>query len=352
MPTTCLPAIFSQSLGCNSANHDLKSRFQAAAKHRISGIELFYGDLEAVASSLHPEGCPTPSAADLIRASHEIRNLADSLGLKIIDLQPFMHYEGLISRTSHAAAIERAKLWLQLTEILGTDLILISSSFLPKEECTGDFATIVRDVTELADLGKEHDPPVRFAYENLCWGTYVNSWQGMHAVVQAVNRWNFGYCMDTFNIAGLVYGNPSAPDGKAENAEEETAESLSKMVQCVDREKIFLVQMADAEQMSRPITPDHPWYDASSQPSSRMPWSRNARLFPLEEKRGAYLPVMDVLKALLQGLGYRGWVSFELFSRTLSETAEDVPDDHAARAQRSWGKLVEAFPDILVRIDE
>ena len=69
-------------------------------------------------------------------------------------------------------------------------------------------------------------------------------------------------------------------------------------------------------------------------------WSRNARLFPCEEERGGYLPINEVIDACLNGIGYAGWVSMEVFSRTLLEDDPLVPSEHAVRASRSWQRVL------------
>ena len=68
-----------------------------------------------------------------------------------------------------------------------------------------------------------------------------------------------------------------------------------------------------------------------------MSWSRNARLFPFE--KDAYLPILDIVKVLTEELGYTGYISFELFNRSMSEAGENVPEEHAARGARSWRML-------------
>jgi 4-hydroxyphenylpyruvate dioxygenase len=72
-----------------------------------------------------------------------------------------------------------------------------------------------------------------------------------------------------------------------------------------------------------------------------MSWSRNARTFAFEEDRGAYLPVEEVARTIIFGLNYRGWVSMELFSRTVAEPGEQVPKDHAQRGIAAWNKFVD-----------
>lgn len=69
-----------------------------------------------------------------------------------------------------------------------------------------------------------------------------------------------------------------------------------------------------------------------------MSWSCNARLFPCEPQRGGYLPVMDIVRAVLR-MGYRGWISMELFSRTTGEADFTVPKDHARRGSESWKRM-------------
>jgi 4-hydroxyphenylpyruvate dioxygenase len=107
------------------------------------------------------------------------------------------------------------------------------------------------------------------------------------------------------------------------------------MVRRVDIKKVFYIQVVDAEKMRSPLVEGHAFY-AEDQPA-RMSWSRNARLFAFEE--GGYLPVLDVTKAIIQGLGYKGWVSMELFSRTMNEPGSEVPKEHARRAREAWEKL-------------
>ena len=108
----------------------------------------------------------------------------------------------------------------------------------------------------------------------------------------------------------------------------------------MDLEKVFYVEVVDAERTRAPLRKGHDWWVEGQQ--ARMSWSRNARLFPFETKsRGGYLPVLEILRVITEEVGYTGYVSFELFSRTMNETGERVPEEHARRGEVSWGKLVE-----------
>ena len=72
-----------------------------------------------------------------------------------------------------------------------------------------------------------------------------------------------------------------------------------------------------------------------------MTWSRSARLFPFEESEGGYLPIMDVLKAIVVDLGYQGWLSLESFNRDLFSERCDLPSEYASKAETSWNILNE-----------
>jgi 4-hydroxyphenylpyruvate dioxygenase len=338
-----LPAISSMSLG-RAWNHDVAPKLAVCSRHGYRAIELFYEDLEYAARSLpssYPAASPHTSFPNSteweeqqLAAASYIRHLCDLNSLDIICLQPFMHYEGLLDRNEHTKRIKKLELWFLIAKILRTDLIQIPSNFLPPSQCTSNQSLIVQDFREVADLGLKQTPPIRFAYEALCWGTHISTWDAAYKIVQAVNRPNFGTCIDTFNLAGRVYGDPASTTGKTPNAESDMAASLAKL-RNIDVSKIFYVEVVDAERLPSPLIEGHPWHKPEQSP--RMSWSRNARLFPFE--KDAYLPILDIVKVLTEELGYTGYISFELFNRSMSEAGENVPEEHASRGARSWMKL-------------
>ncbi len=254
---------------------------------------------------------------------------------------PFSNYEGNLSAAAKTAKLTELKLWFQIARILGTDTIQIPCTILT-EGMTGDIDIVVADLRELADLGATQSPPVRFAFENLCFGTFFDTWDKAWAVVERVDRPNFGMCLDTFNIAGRSWADPARADGKLENADVLFKESIARMARTIDPKKVFYVQVVDAERLSKPLDSTHQFHVDGQRP--RMSWSRNCRLFLCEEDRGGYLPVFDVLHAICDpieqgGLGYKGWISMELFNRTLVSEDENVPREHAERAMESWRKI-------------
>jgi 4-hydroxyphenylpyruvate dioxygenase len=305
-----------------------------ACKHGITGIEVFYEDLEYVARAM-PGGL-TPN--NQIAAAHVIRRICGEHNIEIVCLQPFMHYEGLKDRVRHAERIEEMRLWLRIARALGTDLISIPSAFLSKDEIDGDVELIVRDLREVANMGMQEQPVVRFAYESLAWGTYADTWEKSWEVVKRVDRPNFGLVLDTFNIAARIYADPTAPSGRAADADTAVGESMARLVKTVDTEKLFYVQVVDAERLASPLVEGHEFF-VEGQPA-RMNWSRNCRLFYGEQEMGAYLPILKISRAIFEGLGYDGWVSVELFHRCLADESPDMPEILARRAAVSWRKWV------------
>jgi 4-hydroxyphenylpyruvate dioxygenase len=267
--------------------------------------------------------------------------------LEIICLQPFAGYEGLTDRTEHKRRIEELRFWFQLAQILRTDSVQIPSSFLPEDQTSADVDLIVADLIELADLGLQQSPPIRFVYEALCFATHTDTWEKSWDIVQRIDRPNFGLCLDTFNILGRIYADPASPTGKIPNAEAIVRESIVRLKERIDIKKVFYVQVVDAERLARPLVKGHAFYSAGQRP--RMSWSRNCRLFYGETAHGAYLPVLELARTIFKDLGFEGWVSLELFNRLMSDPGSWVPETLARRGAISWQKLVN---DLDLHVDE
>ena len=308
-------------------------KLDMARKYGFEAVEIFFEDLEHIAMS-KPGGSTFENQA---QAAYEIRQMCSSRGLEIVCLQPFWQYDGLLDRREHQAKIEKMKRWIRLAEILQTDIIQIPASFLPPSEITSDFDTIVEDLREVADLGLGQTPPIRFAYESLCWSTYIDTWEACWSVVDAVNRPNFGICLDTFNIAGRVFADPATDSGRTPNAYEDMKASIQRLVHTIDVNKVFFLQVVDAERLQAPLIEGHEFYVPGQH--ARMSWSRNCRLF-YGEKSG-YLPVREVAEAVVHGLGFDGWVSMELFNRVMAYPEDHIPEELARRGADSWRRLVD-----------
>ncbi len=327
------------SLGRCWAGHSFSKKLDMAQKYGYSGIELFHEDLADLAEQLSRQA-PTPisQAESELAAARLICQMCEARSLRIICLQPLMHYEGLLDRAEHARQLDKLALWVQLAHELRTDIIQIPSNFLPADQLTEDFDLIIADLREAADIGQEASPPIRFVYESLGWGTRVDTWERCWEAVQRVDRPNFGICLDTFNIAARIYADPASPTGKNPDADQAVQESLARLLSQIDLQKVFYVQVVDAERLSEPLVQGHAFYNPD-QPA-RMSWSRNCRLFYGEKERGAYLPVREISSAIFRGLGFEGWVSLELFNRRMSDPSPDVPEELARRGAVSWSRLV------------
>ncbi|KAL2134300.1 hypothetical protein VTI74DRAFT_497 [Chaetomium olivicolor] len=332
-------AITSMSLGRCYAGHSFTAKLDAAHKYGYQGIELFHEDLADMAERLSSD-TPTasgPSQAAQMAAARNILQLCRARNIEVVCLQPFSHYDGLVDRQEHERRIEQLHFWIQLAHALETDIIQIPASFLPAEFVTEDLDLIISDLREVADIGLMANPPIRFAYESLCWSTRVDTWERCWEVVRRVNRPNFGMCLDTFNIAGRIFADPAVASGQTPDAEHAVRQSMARLVEHVDVNKVFYVQVVDAERLTEPLVPGHRFYNPE-QPA-RMSWSRNCRLFYGEKNRGAYLPVKEIAAAFFHGIGFRGWVSLELFHRRMADEGPEVPEELAYRGAISWAKL-------------
>jgi 4-hydroxyphenylpyruvate dioxygenase len=335
-------AIPSMCLG-RAVHHELEPKLKAAADAGFKGIEVFYEDLKVPARrSMQQTGATFEE--NLLRSAQNFRDLCDKFGLTIICLQPFKNYEGLVSRKRHAEKIAKLGVWFKLAKVLKSDIIQIPSCFWP-ETTTGDIEQIVTDLKELADLGGKQSPPIQFCYESMAWGAHVDCWQQAWEIVKKIDRPNFGMCLDTFQIAAKVWADVTAVSGKVENADEALENDIRAFVQEVPLEKIYYVQLSDAERIEPPLSPSHPWFTANQKPN--MTWSRNARIFPFEQDRGGYLPCVRLFRAWLFEWGYRGWVSLEIFNRSMSDPDPSVPNNHAERGAASWRMMVKEL-----RLDE
>ena len=334
-PTPLAPATATVSLG-KPGGHDIKSILKAAAHSGIKGIEICYNNLHFHAVQLLGSYSTEVDQTALIQAAEDIKKICDELGLTIIDLQPFATYDGLTDTELHRQMVHKFSRWLELVHALGTDIIQMPSNW-NQDGTTGDMDKIVADLREVADLAAKEEPLVRIAYEAVAWGAYIDLWEQSWDVVKQVDRPNFGLCLDTFHIAGRIWGDPSSLNGVMPHSDADLVESLVRLVKDVDVTKVFYVQLSDAEKLDSPLVEGHEYY-APDQPA-RMSWSRSARLFPFEELLGGYMPILTIARAVVNELGYRGWISMEIFSRHLLSTDPGIPVEFAERAMRSYRKV-------------
>ncbi|GAA6004386.1 hypothetical protein JCM10207_000698 [Rhodosporidiobolus poonsookiae] len=331
------------TLGQGAAGHRMADKLRSAAEAGVEGIEVFYPCLEAFAKEQDGE-----TERDRLRAAaRETARIAKDLGLDLFVLQPFPNYDGTLDPKEHAERIEEIKFRFELCKLLNCTMLQVPANYRLDAGVTGDEEKVVADLRELADLGLQQDPPIRFAYEAMCWSTYNYTWQHSWNIAQKVDRPNFGLCVDAFHISGYVYANPTHLSGIRIGGSTRLALSMNELVATIPKDKVFYLQLADAELIDPPLSnvgaavpSKSPYHVEGQQP--RMSWSRNCRLFPGERERGGYLPVEHCFKAFLEA-GYEGYLSLEIFHRDLLKKDPSIPSEMAQRAKQSWQRLKEQF---------
>ncbi|KAK3676647.1 hypothetical protein LTR78_003422 [Recurvomyces mirabilis] len=273
------PAIATVSLGRSSAGHSITQKLQAASEFDFEGVEIFFECLQHHARDRFGAS-DRLEAEKLLAAAGDVRKTCDDLHLEVVCLQPFTFYDGLVDFDAHRQRIEDLKLWFRICKVLGTDLIQIPSNFA-MEGTTGDRERLVADLDEAAQLGLAEAPPVRFAYEAISWADHIDLWEQSWEIVQKVNQPNLGLCLDVFHIAGRIWADPTTPSGQVDGGDSALQRSLAHLLRTIDIKKIFYVQ-----------------------------------------------------------LSWKGWVSMEMFNQSHYEVGNDVAKSHAARAQKSWQKLL------------
>ncbi|KAK2612067.1 hypothetical protein QQS21_001916 [Conoideocrella luteorostrata] len=329
------------SLG-SSTLHALDTKLKVAAAKGFIGIEMYWDDLLQYSllfrnkmTSYNTYGATENSFA-IFEAADDIANLAARLRLKIISLQPFRNFDGLTNPDLREKRLEEFRLWLAIARRLGSDIIGVPSTLptVDAADYTGNRHTAAADLAKLSRLAEAQG--IRVAYENLCFAAYVKDWhQAWERIQLARQPENLLFLPDTFNLCGQTYMDPEETCGKRPNATIELRRSLQRLVDTVPMHRMPLLQVADAELPDSPLTHDHSWRkEAGLVPL--MALSRNARLFPFEEK--GYLPISSVVQSLVNA-GWEGWVSMEVFSRTTAVEGEETIWEHATRAWRSWERL-------------
>jgi len=228
----------------------------------------------------HPEGFP--AAVEAVRES----------GLRVTGFQVLRDFEGL-SGHLHEYKIDVAKSMLEMCHALGATVLLVCSS--TSTHATADADALARDLRKLAMLAV----PLRIkvAYEGLSWGRTISEFTSAWDIVARANAPNLGIGIDSFHI----FATNTALDD----------------LDILDPEKVFLVQLADFM-----------WQEVRTA-EERMATARHFRVFPGE---GVHSEALADLVTRLDGIGYRGDYSFEVFNDDYQQMPLSIV---AARARRS-----------------
>lgn len=331
-PQRFKPCIATMSLG-HPIKHSLPTKLRYASRAGFQGVEIYWDDLISFAA----RSLGDASAGSLRGASDFLRLLCDELGLTVVSLQPFRDFDGLEEGDEKEGRVREFKVWLSCAARLGAGMIGVPASIARERH---DPERVVEDLEMLADLAAQNDPPVTVAYENLCFSAFNATWQRAWEAVSRAGRFrgNVGLVLDTFNIAGGIWSDPCRAEGLRPDRRALLERCLRDMPSAIPRGKVALVQIADGELVGA-VEEGHALYSDSKKGCLKN-WSRSCRLFPLEEGLGAHMPVVEMLKTITGsgGIGYEGWVSMEVFSRS-TEGGEGCVEWHARRAWASWARL-------------
>jgi sugar phosphate isomerase/epimerase len=253
----------------------LEAKLTAIRAAGFTQVMLNANDLAA-----HPGG---PRAAiEAVRLS----------GLRVTGFQVLRDFEGL-SGHLHAYKVDIAKAMLEMCHALGARVLLACSS--TSTHATADADALKKDLQKLAMLAVPHG--IRIAYEALSWGRHVAEYTQAWDIVAEADRANLGLAIDSFHILA-------------------SASSLEPLEELVAG-KIFLVQLADFM-----------WREIRSR-EERIDTARHFRVFPGE---GVHSEQLARIVRTLDGLGYRGDYSFEVFNDDYTQLPQGVVAERARRS--------------------
>jgi 4-hydroxyphenylpyruvate dioxygenase len=338
------PCIGTMSLG-GPSDHPLGlvTKLLKASQVGFNGIELFWDDFAAFCAANYLPADPADAAdAHLVVGARVVRELCDAWGLTVVSLQPFRDFDGLLDEERKRERIREFRTWLACARVLGAGIIGVPASIASEGRSR---ISVVEDIRALVRMAAESDPPVTVAYEGLCFSAFVSTWQAAWDVVAEAGRGrgNVGIVLDTFNIGARVCTGPTGSPEKVRDPHQRAERCARQLAATIPPDRVALVQVADGEQLGSHVRAGHDCCEAGLS-GCLLEWSRNCRLFPLEEGRGGCLPVVELLWAMTDGgggaggIGYEGWISLEVFSGSVRAGGVG---ENAERAWASWVRLRE-----------
>lgn len=229
----------------------LREKLEAIAAARFTGVEIFENDL------LSFNGSPK-----------EARKIIADLGLKTITFQPFRDFEGM-PEPQRTRVFARAERKFDVMQELDCDLLMVCSNVSP--DAIGGIERAAADFHELGEMAAKRG--MRVGFEALAWGRHINDYRDAWEVVRQADHPAVGLVLDSFHT--LARGTDL------------------KALRAVPKDRIFLVQIADAPKLEMDY----------------LSWSRHYRCFPGQGE----LPVQDFMVAL-QATGYDDLLSLEIFN--------------------------------------
>lgn len=344
-------AVMSASLGYADVQ-SIEAKVAAAAAEHFDGIEIFYECLRVASLRLANKPIEQmPTDAEILAGAHYIRQLCDSHRIRIVALQPWLNYVGLMDRQERDRRVQDVlPLWFQVADMLGTDIIQVPSMMF-KKISVGDPEVVTADLRAIAQAGltgrqEQGKPPIRFAYEAMAFGAWTSRWQDAWKEVEAVNLPNFGIVLDTFQILGECWADPASESGTLYDGEIRLQNCLNDLrttfaghlaKQTANRQKVFYIQVGDAQRMTPPLTVDHPLFDPNMHANCKMAWNRSCRNFAGE----GYLPLLPLLRVIFEDIGFNGIVSAEVMNAELKDAGDPLPLRRAQRAKLGWRRCLD-----------
>lgn len=235
-----------------SISGSLSEKFHAAAEAGFDGVEIFENDLTQ--SNLRPK---------------QVKQLAESLGLEIITLQPLRNFEAMPD-DMRKKNFYRAQKKFELMHELGTKRLMICSNVSPY--VLDDPSRAAADLYQLAEMAKQEGFSI--GYEALAFGRYVYDYDQAWNIVKQADHPNLGILLDSFHQ--YARGN-----------------TLDVLKNDIPVDKIAFVQVADAPSLQMDM----------------LNFSRHFRCYPGQGD----MPIIDFMQCLVDK-GYDGYVSHEIFN--------------------------------------
>ena len=239
------------SIATVSLSGELPEKLDAIARAGFDGVEIFENDFLAFDGSARDVGA-----------------MVRDHGLEITLFQPFRDFEGM-PEPQRSRAFDRAERKFDVMQELGTDLVLVCSNVSPI--ALGGLDRAAADFHELGERAAKRG--LRVGYEALAWGRHINDHRDAWEIVRRADHANIGLILDSFHTLARKIDVNS--------------------IRSIPREKIFIVQLADAPLIDMDL----------------LYWSRHYRNMPGEGD----LPVLDFMRAVA-ATGYDGYLSLEIFN--------------------------------------
>ena len=239
------------SIATVSLSGGLAEKLEAIAAAGFKGVEIFEADL------LSFNGTP-----------REVARMVEGLGLEVLTFQPFRDFEGM-PEPQRARTLARAERKFDLMGELDCRQLFVCSNVSP--DSLGGIERAAADLHELGERAAKRD--IRVGFEALAWGRHINDYRDAWEVVRRADHPAIGIVLDSFHIF--------------------SRRTDLKPIRSIPRDKIFLVQLADA-----------PWLDMDV-----LQWSRHFRCFPGQGE----FPLVDFMQTVLT-TGYDGPLSLEIFN--------------------------------------